>query len=128
MTPGIFLGRRPNWKGGVNITPAVYAGLGGRRPDMVASRYHLEDTFVFLERRNGDPLLDIRTASRICLGDKTGPITRVKDGQLRVVRIKRPNAVIMHCQRMHASSRRQGPDLNCLVRRCSHDRVPIAIY
>lgn len=108
----------------VDVSPPVDARLGRGRPNEVIRGNHFHNTLVFLQCCNASALLNIGRSSRVGLGHHTRPVAGIKDRQVGVVRVERPNAVVVHRESVHASSRGQRPNLDRLIRRSRHDRIP----
>lgn len=79
---------------------------------------------MFLQGRDTGALFHIRRISRIGLGYQTRAVARVEDRKIRVIRVKGPDTIIVHGQGVHAATSGQRPDLDGLVGRCGHNRIP----
>lgn len=101
--------------GCLDVIPPVDARARCGGPDVFSSSNDLVDTLMLLADCDGQTFVHLSTIAHIALGDETRAVRRVEDGELWIFGEQRPDAVVVHGERVHAATSRHGPHLDRLV-------------
>ncbi len=109
----------------VDVHPTIDARARGRGPDRVTDRENAGNTVVFLTDGHGHSVIDFHGPPSVGFRDQARLVSGVKDGQVRIIRVHAPHAVVVHGQRVDASACHDRPDLDGLVRRSRQQGIAI---